>query len=91
MNEETLSLMESFIIEAQNHFDCQFDNYPETEMRMFGSDHGYSEYVITGLSVSIGNEEAVLIVQDAGETQRRFVLLVLDDDPFIKVHNYYTP
>lgn len=84
-------LREEFILQAQRVFDCILEVYPDTQMRMTDSDHGYEEWLIAPLTVAIGNEKAILSVEDAGESQRRLVLLVLDDEPFIKVHSYFTP
>ena len=80
---------EEYILEAQKAFDCVLDVSADTELTMIGSDHGFAAWLIAPLTITVGNEQAILSIEDAGESQKRFVLLVLDEDPFMLVHTYF--
>ena len=89
-------LREEYILEAQKAFDCSLDVSQDTEITMIGS-NGFTAWTIAPLRV-IGplgsviktfDEQAILSVEDAGESQRRFILLILDDEPFMLVHTYF--
>ncbi len=93
----TDDLREEYILEVQKAFDCSLDVDADTELTMIGSDHGFAAWTMAPLRVvgPLGSvrktfdEQAILSIEDAGESQRRFILLILDDDPFILVHTYF--
>lgn len=86
-------LMEEYAMQADELIDQPIDITSETQMILTSSDHGYAEWVI--LPVVLPNDEGhgLLVVQDAGEAQRRYILLYLDsvdsDDPFAYVHSFF--
>jgi hypothetical protein len=90
-HEQVETMRDQFLAEASEAFDCVLEQDEGTRMRMIDSDHGYAVWLIAPLSVKVGNEMATLIVEDAGETQRRFILTVLDEEPFMLVHSYFKP
>ncbi len=90
----TDDLREEFILEAQKAFEFRLDVVPETVMGMEESDHGYTEWLIAPLYIadSNGTEKVTMIVEDAGESQRQFTLLVREEDEaFILIHSYFKP
>jgi dTDP-4-amino-4,6-dideoxygalactose transaminase len=72
-------LMKEFIDAANTYLknDLWLEVIAETKMTMMVSDHGYAEYVIGPLSNEGMEGTIVLIVEDAGETQRRYTVVEL--------------
>ncbi len=97
-------LREEYILQAQKAFDCILDVSQDTELTMIGSDHGYAAWTIAPLRatgpteshplfndphVKRLDEQAILTIEDAGIEQRRLILLVLEDEPFMLIHTYF--
>ena len=95
---------EELILEAQKAFDCILTPDTNTELTMIGSDHGFAAWTIAPLRVTgptalhprfnepdvkTVDEQAILSIEDAGESQKRLILLILEDEPFLLVHTYF--
>ena len=84
---------EEYVLQAESVFAIRIDIMPNTEIRMIESDHGYAEWLIAPLYIADGNgtDQIVMVVDDAGESQRRYRLMVQPDDsePYLLIHSYF--
>ncbi len=85
-------LIDGFIEEADKLID-PIDRRDDTTIWMLTSDHGYAEYVIAPVGLPNSETHGLLLVEDAGETQRRYTVVALsgadNDWPSMMSHSFF--